>query len=294
MHKIYTDKLTILLLVLPALLLFFVFIPIPVVFSFLISLCKWNIVGNAEFVGLKNYVFMLKEDVIFWEVMKNTGIWLLGGFICQIIPAFLLALLLNSKIKGMNFFRGLIFMPVTLSAVVTALIWYFIYHPEIGVVNQIIRLAGFNNFNHAWLSDKKFAMYGVIIACAWQWTGYYIVIYLAGLTIIPDNIIESAKIDGANSLQILINIIIPYMIPLLKVTSILIVTASFKGFGIMLAMTGGGPNHSTELIALYMYRKAFSYSWYGYGSAISVVIMLFCIISAVGLNRLFERDTMVL
>ncbi|SHH42388.1 Binding-protein-dependent transport system inner membrane component [Clostridium grantii DSM 8605] len=142
----------------------------------------------------------------------------------------------------------------------------------------MIRLIAFENFQHAWLTDEKTALYCVIFTISWQWVGYYMVLYLSELAMIPDDLIEAGKIDGANSRQILINIIIPFLKPIFQITCVLAIVNSFKGFDLMYIMTQGGPNLSTYLLALHMYDTSFGRMQYGYGSSIAVIIILLCVL----------------
>lgn len=291
MSQLYSNKKVIFILIFPTLLLFALFVPIPTIALLYGSLCKWDILTPMEFVGLKNYKFLFSEDMFFWTAMKNNVIWLVGGLFLQIIPAFLIALLLSGRIKFKNFFRNIAFLPVALSSTAVSLIWYFVYHGKVGIVNQLIRLFGFENFDKAWLMDQNIALFCILVAVAWQWIGYYMVMLLSGIAQIPEEIIESSRIDGASKWQICRYITIPYLKPIFKVTIVLATVSSFKGFDLVYVMTGGGPNHATDLLALQMYEKSFSSGMYGYGSAIGVVIMLLCMASSAGINYLFRNKS---
>lgn len=292
MQKMYSNKLVIFILMFPAMVLFLFFIPLPAFFLVVISLFKWDLITDPVYRAFENYQYLFAGDFYFWNALKNNVIWLVGGMLLNLVPAFFLALILSRRIKGRTFFRSVIFMPSTLSSTATSLIWYFVYHYKVGVLNQIIRLFGNRDFEYAWLLDERIALYCVMIAVAWQWTGHNMVIYLSGLTAIPDDILDAAKIDGANGWQILRKIIVPYMMPIIKVTVILSTVNSFKGFDAVFVMTGGGPNHASDLLALLMYQKSFSSGMYGYGSSIAVVITLLCICSTFIFNKLFERSSM--
>ena len=291
MEKMLRNKKDILLMILPVLLIFIVFVPIPVIFSTVMSFTNWKGIGSVEFIGLKNYEMLFKVDRVFKISLVNTGKWLAGGLILQLIPAFFLSLILSNKIRARGFFRSVVFMPATFSAVAVSLIWYFVYHPEMGLLNQIIRFLGFKEFEYAILQDKRFALLGILMIVAWQWIGYYTVIYISGIAGIPQDVIEAARIDGANRLQVVKNIIIPYLMPMFKVSVVLATTSAFKGFGQVFVMTGGGHTNATSLLALHMYNSAFGYLKYGYGSAISVIIMICCIVATILINKLFSRQS---
>ena len=186
--------------------------------------------------------------------------------------AFLLANILSGSVRGQDFFRNVIYLPVTFSGVAVSLMWYFIYHPGIGLLNQLIRLATGSQFDHAWLASADTALASVTVSVAWKWVGYHIVVYLAGMTAIPGEILESARVDGATSLQLVRHIVLPFLIPMIAVSTVLITTSSLKSFDSIYVMTQGGPNHATEVLASHMYTKAFAQLRYGYGSAISVIL----------------------
>lgn len=292
MQKMYGNRLIIVLLMLPALLLFLFFIPIPTLFLLIISLFKWDLITDPVFTGFGNYRYLFTGDFYFWNALKNNVIWLTGGMLLNLVPAFFLALILSRKIRGRTFFRSVIFMPSTLSSTAVSLIWYFVYHYKIGVLNQIIRIFGDKDFEYAWLLDARIALYCVMVTVAWQWTGHNMVIYLSGLAAIPDDILDAARIDGANGWKMLTKIIVPYMMPIIKVTLILSSVNSFKGFDAVFVMTGGGPNHASDLLALLMYKKSFSSGMYGYGSSIAVIITMLCICFTFIFNKVFERSSM--
>ncbi|MCG8500496.1 MAG: sugar ABC transporter permease [Firmicutes bacterium] len=292
MHKLYSNKMMILAFILPALILFVLFVPIPVAFLLGTSFLKWDLLSEIRFNGLGNYIYLFTKDTYFWGAVKNNLFWMVGNIAFSIIPAFVLAIILNSKIKGRNFFRTVVFLPVALSSTAVAMIWYFVYHHKIGILNQIIRFLGFANFEYAWLMDERIALLCVLIAVGWQWTGYYMVIFLSGLTVIPGEVIESAEIDGANRWQLLKSITIPYLKPMFKITAILAIVSSFKGFDNVYVLTGGGPNRATYLMALHMYDMTFNRAMYGYGSSIAVIITILCVLTTLGISKLFARDSM--
>lgn len=288
MNKLYSNKSIIFVLVFPAFILFALFIPIPTIMLLVSSFSKWDVISPMKFVGLQNYIFIFTKDMYFWKAFLNNTLWLIFGLVLQIIPAFLLGLLLSSKIRGKNFFRNLSFLPVALSGTAVSMIWYFVYHHDIGILNQLIRFLGYEDFNKAWLMDEKLALFCVLIAVAWQWTGYYTVIFLSGISQVPMDLLESAKIDGAGYWRTVFSIIIPYLKPIFKVTILLSSVSAFKGFDLIYVMTRGGPNHATDLLALQMYEKSFTSGLYGYGGALGVIILCMCLIVTLIVNLLFK------
>ncbi len=292
MQSIYKNKVSILLLILPALVLFIIFIPLSTAFIVGSSFFKWELLTPPIFKGFGNYQYLFTHDSIFWTSIRNNLIWIIGNVFLVLVPSFFLALILNTKVRGKSFFQSVIFLPVCLSATAVGLIWYFVYHYKIGILNYLIRLVGVEGFQHAWLNSESTALYAVILTISWQWVGYYMVLYLSGLAMVPNELLEAATIDGANARQSLWHITIPYLKPIFKITSVLAVVNAFKGFDLMYIMTQGGPNRSTYLLALHMYDTSFTRMQYGYGSTIAVIIILLCVGSTLLINRLFRRDNM--
>ncbi len=292
MEKLLRNKASIAAMMLPAMVLFILFVPIPAISSVGISFTNWRGLGEMKFVGLKNYMIMFTKDPVLQQALINTAKWVFGGLVLMVIPSFSLALLLDKKIGGKGFYRSVIFLPATFSAVAVSLLWYFIYHPEIGLLNQFVRLFGAKDFSYAWLRDEKFALWGVMISGAWQWAGYYMVILLSGLAGIPADVVEAAEIDGATYWQVVKHIYMPYLKPVFKIICILSVTGAFKGFASVYVMTQGGPNNKSMLLGLHMYKRGFEAMNYGYGSAISVLIIMCCVVSTLLINRFFRRDPM--
>jgi len=286
MDRMLRDRKTILILVLPAFIIFLIFIPAPAVVSVLLSLVKWDMIGEMKFVGLDNFKFLFATDYVFWIAVKNTLIFVVTSAILQMPMAFLLANILSRGMKGKTFFRNVIFLPVTFSGVAVSLMFYFVYHPEVGLLNRLLALIGINT-DLSWLGNEKTALLAVVFTLAWQWIGYHMVIFMAGITNIPVELIEAAKIDGCNEWKLTWNIIFPLLLPVIKISAVLIVTSSLKAFDMVYIMTFGGPNHASEVLASHMYTKTFAQMKFGYGSAIATVLMFLCIGSTVLINRMF-------
>ncbi|MGA2975320.1 MAG: sugar ABC transporter permease [Spirochaetia bacterium] len=285
MERMLRNKWTIFVFMFPLVLVFTLVVPVPLISSLFISLFDWNLIGASQYVGLRNFVSLFTTDFIFPQALGNTFVYLLLSILFQLPMAFFLANLLYGARGGKDVFRVVIFLPVACSSVAISLMWYFLYHPEMGLVNQAIRLLGFRSFKWAWLAEQKTAMLAVTVSVAWQWTGYHMVIYLAGMANIPGELVESARLDGANSLQVVRHIVFPFLLPMIAVSTILITTSSLKSFDSIYILTFGGPNHATEVLASHMYIKAFAQMKYGYGSSIGVILFCLCIVSTVVIQR---------
>jgi raffinose/stachyose/melibiose transport system permease protein len=285
MERMLRNKWTIFVFMFPLVLVFTLVVPVPLISSLFISLFDWNLIGASQYVGLRNFVSLFTTDFIFPQALGNTFVYLLLSILFQLPMAFFLANLLYGARGGKDVFRVVIFLPVACSSVAISLMWYFLYHPEMGLVNQAIRLLGFRSFKWAWLAEQKTAMLAVTVSVAWQWTGYHMVIYLAGMANIPGELVESARLDGANSLQVVRHIVFPFLLPMIAVSTILITTSSLKSFDSIYILTFGGPNHATEVLASHRYIKAFAQMKYGYGSSIGVILFCLCIVSTVVIQR---------
>ncbi|KAA0550192.1 sugar ABC transporter permease [Bacillus sp. BGMRC 2118] len=275
MNKVMSNKFIITLYVLPALLLVLVLIYIPIVLTGYYGLMKWDGIGEMSFIGLENYTNLLK-DKLFWNSAFHS--FLLAIFSALSLIGYLaISLILSTKIKGANFLRKIYLIPMLLSSVAIAQLWLKIYHPSNGVLNSLLSSLGVEN-PPSWLADPKLVLMAIFIPIIWQYAGFYILIYYAALKNIPDSIIEAAKIDGASPLQIAVKIKLPLIAGVIKVTIVLAIVGSLKYFDLIYVMTGGGPNGSSEVIASYMYQKAFGSYDFGYGSAVGFLLLIICLI----------------
>ena len=261
----------------PPLIVFSIFVLIPLINSFYYGFTNWNGFNtDYDFVGLENYT-RIASDNLFQNSIFNTVIWLISAILIPTILGLLLALLIDSHVRGSRFFKSIFYLPICLSAVVVGQIWIWIYQQEWGLLNTIINLFRENNFEYAWLSKPDSSLYSVIIAWSWQQTALSMVIYLAGLTSIPKNLLEASQIEGANIIQRTFFIVIPLLIPATIIVVALSMINSLKGFDILYIMTEGGPFHSSDTLAMHMYNESFRKYRMGYGSAISVVLFLIAV-----------------
>jgi len=286
------DKRVIALFILPAVVLFVAFIPVPLVSSIVLSFYKWDLLSPPKFIGFTNFIRMFTKDAVFVRSIGNTFEYLGLSILMQIPLAYFLAIFLTRGTPGDKAFRNIIFLPVMLSGTAVALMFYFIYHPQTGVLNTVIRLFGDPGFSFPWLMNASTAMVAVCFAVAWQWVGYHMVIFITGITGIPNDIIEAAKIDGANTLQVVLHVITPLMKPVLNVSLVLITTSSLKAFDSIYVLTGGGPMHATEVMASNMYQRAFHSLEYGYASAIGLTLFVLCVVTSTIWSRVFRTDNM--
>ncbi len=276
--------LTALLFISPALIGIFIFIIIPVIFSFSLSFTDWDLLNNIQFVGLSNYKSILSEKY-FLQVLSNTFIYTVAVSVLAVIIPLILACILNSKIKGSEFFKATLFIPYITPMIVVALVWQWIFDPNIGLANQILS----TNLN--WLYDKHLALPVLIIVSVWKLIGYNVIIFLSGLATINQELLESSKIDGANFFQTFKNITIPLLSSTIFFVIVITSISSFQAFDLIYMMTQGGPENSTTVMVYSIYKYAFQY--FEVGKASAVAYILFTIIFFLVLVQWKLRKKMV-
>ncbi|GLO65235.1 carbohydrate ABC transporter permease [Oceanobacillus kimchii] len=271
------SKAAIIIGLLPAFLIYTVFAIYPILQSFYYSLMEWDGFTEMTFIGLDNFRNLF-EDPLFWNSVKNNLYVVFASVLGQIPIALFFALLLNRKIKGVKFFRTVGFLPVVLSTVVISLTWSLIYNSQNGMLNEFLRSVGLGFMAQNWLGDTKWVMIAVLVTVVWQFVGLYFIIFLAALQNVPTEVLEAAKMDGASEWTTTFKITIPMIWDTIIVAVILCISGSLKTFDLIYVMTNGGPAHSSDVMALYMFHETFNNLQYGYGSAVSVFIFFFSLI----------------
>lgn len=281
---------TILLFLAPAMLVFSVFLIYPIVQSAYYSVFNWKGFGPAvDFVGTNNY-FRIITDKNFLRAVQN-GVLIVGlSLIVQLPLALGLALLVGRHLPGRVFFRTIFFLPYVFSEVITALVWQALYHPDphYGLINAILSNLGLDTV--PFLGDRSTVMLAIFVALTWKYFGFHMLLFMAGLQNIPAELEEAAKIDGANGLQILWNVIIPLLRSTIRTTVFLSVLGSLQVFAIVWIMSQGGPASASETMATYLYRFGFVRFYLGYGSAVAVVMFLICISFSLIYQKVFKEQ----
>jgi raffinose/stachyose/melibiose transport system permease protein len=257
----------------PALILYTLFVFVPVIWSAYYGFFDWKGIGEARFIGLANYAEVL-GDPVFWRSLKNNLIFVAASVFGQIPIALALAVVLHKNSFLQRFLRSAVFIPMVLSTVVIGMIWQYIYHPQIGILNELLDRLGLSSWKMQWLSDPNIAIFSMVPPLIWSFVGLYLVIFISALQNIPSEIHDAAKIDGASGATKLFRVTLPMIWGTLQVAIVLCISGSLKSFDLVYVMTKGGPAHATELLATYMYNSTFSVYRYGYGSAISTTIVL--------------------
>lgn len=273
----------------PSMIIYTLLIIIPVLFSTYYSFTDWNGIGKQTFTGIKNFVEMF-GDTNFLISYKNTLICTIISIFIQVPVGLVLAYLLYRGIKGFKIFRAIYFLPVVIAPIAIGLMFTLFYNGETGVLNALLKAVGLESLQRAWLSDSNVVLYSVIAPQVWQYIGQYVIIFLAALQTIPDEILESAKIDGASELNVFFKIICPLVSDVIKLSVILCFTGSMKSFDFSWIMTAGGPGVQSSYLGVYMYKAAFVNSDFGVGSATTLVILVTALIFTVVFNKLTSKD----
>ena len=243
----------------------------PIIASFLLSFTNWDLVTKPEWIGLGNYKHLLSNP-IFIKALKNTAYYTLLNVPLSMVLSLLLAVAMNQKLKGIVVFRTAFFMPVISSMVAISLLWKYIYNSQYGLLNYFLGLAGIAPKN--WLGDTRLAMPSLIMMSVWKGLGYNMMIWLAALQGIPEDLYEAARIDGANKWQQFKNVTVPLLSPTTFLMLILGIINSFQVFEASYVMTNGGPANATLTIVLYLYSNAFEWLKMGYASAMAYILAL--------------------
>jgi ABC-type sugar transport systems, permease components len=258
-----------LLFVLPALALYVLFFIYPMLSSVYYGFTDWDGLNEPRFIGWANFAEALTDSKFRRSIVNNMYILLFSVFV-QIPVIVFFAILISGVKRLQGFYKTTVFMPSIVSTAVIGILWGFMYDPEAGIVNKFLGLFGVTEIY--WLADMKMAMWAILIANAWQWMGFYIVLVLAAILAIPRELNEAAEIDGASGWQRALRITIPLIWPVISVIVMLSIAGAMKVVDIVLVMTGGGPVGATEVMASYMVTKAIRFGDYGYGTALSLII----------------------
>jgi len=290
MVSLTRNKKTIILFLLPALLIYIGVVAVPVFSTVYDSFFKWNLVDAKKFIGFDNFIQLFSNDKIFRTSLNNTLLLMALSIVIQVPLAILLAVGISGAARGKRYFKTVYFMPNILASVAVGLLWSFIYNPEFGLINRFLIAIGLENSTGLWLADQKTVLPSIMVVICWQFIGYHMILYLAAIENIPPSLIEMATIDGAGPWPRFTKIVLPIIKPIIGIDTVLIATGSLRYFDLIYVMSNGGPNHTSEVMALYMYYKSFRDMQYGYGSAIAVVLLCMCLLVTVVLNRLFKTE----
>ena len=276
---------------LPAFIIYIMLILYPIGNAFVMSFFKWDgVSSHKEWVGIANYVDIFTRDPIFVRALSNTGLWVGLSLFIPTTWGLLLALALNRKIVGQTIFRTIFYLPAIIASIAVASIWTWMYNPYMGFVNASLTKLGVENLIQPWLGSESVAIYSVFAAYAWTATGPNMLLFLAGLQNVPQELLDAAKVDGANQLQAFRHVTLPSLRPAFTVVIALTIISSLKVFDLVYQMTFGGPAQSTQVLASWTYFQAFALHNYGQGMAIAMVLLFLTLIIVVPYIRWSTRE----
>lgn len=273
------------LFLLPSLVIFALYRIIPMIWNVVLSLEFWSPYKPATFAGLYHYQEMLFYDDAFWQVLWNTILFMVSAPV-GIALALGVALLVDTKVRGRNVYRTIVFMSYPVMTVAVGIIWQWLYNENVGLINYMLISLGVIDRGVPFLQSFDLALPAVIVASIWQVIGFYMIILLTGLQSIPPNLYEAASIDGASPRQTFRRITLPLLRPSLFLCFVVGIINSFTAFDLIFVMTGGGPGHATDLLVTYIYSTAFTLSKFDYAAAMTVANFLLFVALAFIANRL--------
>jgi raffinose/stachyose/melibiose transport system permease protein len=285
-------RLTPYLFLAPALIWYLIFLVYPMYQSLVISFMDWDgLSANIEYVGFENYQRLLFEDDTARLAIRNNVLWTLGTLLIPTVIGLLLAVALDRKLKGRTVLRAIFYGPAILPLVAVGMIWAWMYNPQFGVINEILRGIGLGDYARGWLSVYETALPATFLTAVWGGVGFPMVLYLAALQAIPHEQYEAAKMDGASGRQLFFNITLPWLREAHVIVFSLAVINSFKTFDLIYTMTYGGPGRITQVLGTWMYFNAFQYYHAGYGAAIAWVIAAITLVMAIPYIRRMSSDS---
>jgi len=283
------DRITIIVFLLPAIILFTIFVIYPIFRSVYFSLFDWNGLGPAtDFIGLENYQRILSDKIFQKAVVNNLMIAGLS-LLVQLPLSLAIAIMVGKDFLGRGLFRTIFFLPYVLSEVITAIIWLGLFNPnpDRGFINAILVFLRLEP--RAFLGNPELVLFSIFIVLSWKYFGLHMLLFMAGLQNIPHEIEEAAIIDGANQRQLLSHITIPLLGSTIRTSAYLSVLGSLTQFTLIWVMTKGGPINASEVMSTYMYRYGFVRFWLGYGSAVAIVMLLIALIFSLIYRNLLQR-----
>lgn len=263
----------------PGLLVYLGIIVLPALYSLYLSFFKWNGVSpDKEFVGINNYIWLVKNDPVFWVALKNNVVWILMTLLFTIPIALLFALLINRQFVGRTLVRGVLYFPFVLSGITAAITWKWVYNPQLGMYVNLVEQLGLPQLAKAWLADSSTAFFAVFIGGFWHSVGQPMVLFLSGLQTIPAELSEASSIDGATKFQNFFYVTLPMLRETLFIVIATQIIYSLKVYDLVQGMTSGGPSQSTHTLATWMVAQTYSFNNVGVGTALAWFLVAVCMI----------------
>ncbi|MBT0566627.1 carbohydrate ABC transporter permease [Williamsia sp. CHRR-6] len=261
---------------LPAAILYGYFVVWPMFDTVRLSLYSWDgfAASPQRWVGLDNYRRLVTTDAVFWIALRNTMIWVVLSLAIPMALSLALALALNRHMRGRNVFRSVFYLPAVFASISVAAMWKWIYDPVLGAADQLMRAVGLGRWSPEWLGDPTIALYSIFAASVWQGVGFGMVLFLAGLQQIPEELMAAARLDGAGRWTTFWAVMAPALRPTTVAVVVLTSINSLKVFDLVVGLTGGGPAQSTQVLALWGYTQSFSNNDFGAGGAVTTVLLV--------------------
>ncbi len=278
------------LFMIPGMVVFLVFLLIPLASSLNFSLYKWNGLGPlTDYVGINNYKTLFANG-IFQQSLAHSFLLMGLSLVVQLPLALALALLVGrGQLRGRRVFRGILFIPFVFSEIISAILWLYVLKPETGLLNMalVAIVPGFKPIS--WLADRSIVLFGIFAVITWKYFGFHMILYMAGLQAIPKDLEDAARVDGATEANVLRHITLPMLGSTIRLTVYLSVLGSFQQFVIIQVMTLGGPVNASEVIASYLYKYGIQRFNLGYGSAVAVILFAITLLFSIGYQRIILR-----
>jgi multiple sugar transport system permease protein len=285
--SIFNDTPYAVVMILPNIVLFFIFMLFPIIWTLVMSLTSYDLISPMRFVGINNFINIFKDEVAL-ECLRNTVVFTFITVPLSMVLSIFLAVLLDSGIKFKRIYRAAFFLPSITSWVAIAVVWQWLYNPEFGLINYFLGFFGAPSIQ--WLTTSKLSLISVCIVCIWKGAGYSMLLFLAGLQSISSVYYEASELDGASPWQQFIHITLPLLTPTTFFVFVTSIIGSFQTFDIINLMTKGGPGRSSSLLAHYLYQSAFKYMKMGYASALAY-LLFFVIMVITLINMRFEKKS---
>ncbi|WP_066056493.1 carbohydrate ABC transporter permease [Robertmurraya korlensis] len=274
----------------PCILLMGLFVYYPIVENFRFAFYEFSAFSpDKVFVGFENFLALFQDEV-FYIAIKNNIWYAVISIICQVFGGLVLAAILEDPLTRLfsGFFRTTFFLPVIISITVIALLFSFVYNPDIGILNSFLRLLGLEEWTRAWLGESETAIFAVIAVSQWQSIGYIMMLFIVAIQSIPQELYEAADIDGANKFYKFLHITVPQVKEMLFVATLITLTGAFTVFNEPYILTSGGPGNASEVLGTLLYKSAFFRDEMGYASAIATIILILSLVAAMIQMKLFK------
>ena len=289
-YSLFLRKVEPYLWVAPALIVLFVFTHLPILLEGMLSLLAADGFSLPRFIGLNNYLEVFSNQD-FWDAISHNVVYAVATVGGKVVLSLVLAVLLNQQLIGRNVFRTILFLPVVLSFVAIGVLWTLFLNYDYGVLNALLNAVGLKSLRQDWLGSADTALWAVVLVDIWKWTGFHLVIYLAGLQSIPKDLYEAALLDGANAFQRFWRITVPLLRPFTAINVLLASLGAFSVFDLIYVMTQGGPFKATNVAMVEIYLQAFQFNRFGYAGAMSIVLLALVAMMSIVILRITGAKT---